>query len=76
MKNIQLVFFLLGIFNLTNCKISENQIVGIYHNTYFGDTLKINSDKSCVPQLLTWGARWSGKADRLRGAREFDVPQS
>ena len=29
-----------------------------------------------VPQLLTRGARWSGKADRLRGAREFDVAQS
>lgn len=29
-----------------------------------------------VPQLLTWGAGWSGKADRLRGAREFDVSQS
>ena len=29
-----------------------------------------------VPQLLTWGAGWSGKADRLLGAREFDVPQS
>ena len=29
-----------------------------------------------VPQLLTWGARWSGKTDRLRGAREFDVAQS
>jgi menaquinone-9 beta-reductase len=29
-----------------------------------------------VPQLLTWGARWSGKADRLRGAGPFDVPQS
>ena len=26
-----------------------------------------------VPQLLTRGARWSGKADRLRGARQFDV---
>ena len=29
-----------------------------------------------VPQLLTWGARWSGKADRLRSARQFDVAQS
>ena len=29
-----------------------------------------------VPQLLTWGARWSGKAHRLRSAREFDVAQS
>lgn len=29
-----------------------------------------------VPQLLTRGARWSGKADRLRGARQFDVAQS
>ncbi len=29
-----------------------------------------------VPQLLTWGARWSGKADRLRRAREFDVTQT
>jgi len=29
-----------------------------------------------VPQLLTQGARWSGKADRLRGARRFDVAQS
>jgi 2-polyprenyl-6-methoxyphenol hydroxylase-like FAD-dependent oxidoreductase len=28
-----------------------------------------------VPQLLTQGARWSGKADRLRGARQFDVAQ-
>ena len=28
-----------------------------------------------VPQLLTWGARWSGKADRMRGARDFDVPR-
>jgi hypothetical protein len=29
-----------------------------------------------VPHLLTQGARWSGKADRLRGARRFDVAQS
>jgi flavin-dependent dehydrogenase len=29
-----------------------------------------------VPQLLTRGARWSGKADRLRGARQFDIAQS
>jgi len=28
-----------------------------------------------VPQLLTWGARWSGKANRLRGGRDIDVPQ-
>jgi menaquinone-9 beta-reductase len=28
-----------------------------------------------VPQLLTQGARWSGKADRLRSARRFDVAQ-
>jgi flavin-dependent dehydrogenase len=27
------------------------------------------------PQLLTQGARWSGKADRLRYARQFDVAQ-
>ena len=25
------------------------------------------------PQLLTEGARWSGKAEPLRGARQFDV---
>jgi 2-polyprenyl-6-methoxyphenol hydroxylase-like FAD-dependent oxidoreductase len=29
-----------------------------------------------VPQLLTQGARWSGKADRLRGTRRYDVAQS
>ena len=29
-----------------------------------------------IPQLLTLGARWSGKADRLLGARRFDVAQS
>jgi flavin-dependent dehydrogenase len=29
-----------------------------------------------VPQLLTRGTRWSGKADRLRGARQFGVAQS
>ena len=29
-----------------------------------------------VPQFLTLGARWSGKADGLRGARQFDVAQS
>ena len=29
-----------------------------------------------APQFLTQGARWSGKADRLRGAREFDAAQS
>lgn len=28
------------------------------------------------PQLLTEGARWSGKAAPLRGAREFDLAQS
>jgi menaquinone-9 beta-reductase len=29
-----------------------------------------------APQLLSWGARWSGKANRLRGARNIEVPQS
>jgi flavin-dependent dehydrogenase len=30
----------------------------------------------CFPQLLTEGARWSGKAEPLRGAHRFDVARS